>query len=230
MNKQVIYDNHANNIEYFDLNRPKIKVMKKDNRLDIKILSNNELLEKITETQIKREELTIMYNMTKSESTLEQVSKITSFISVMRAEVRKRKLDTYENLNAQLINLESQLIEIKSKNQPTISDKSINFLNKVNENLKNEIKSLKIKIEKRDKNIEQLKADIVNKNKCLSENKEAEKTKRHIINIKNDKFSFEYVKNYLSQVISKEEMKGVYDDLKSMRIEEENYLIKNTPQ
>lgn len=230
MNKAVFYDNQANAIDWIKNDKPKIKVMKKDNKLDVRELSNDELLEKITETQIKREELTIMYNMTKSESTLVQVSKITSFISVMRAEVRKRKMHTYENLKSQIISLESQLIEIKNDRKPVVSDKSIKFLNNVNENLKNEVKALKEKIEKKDEQISSLKLEIAKKDKCLKDNKEAEKTKRHIINIKNDKFAFEYVKNYLSQVISKEEMDGVNNDLHEMRINEEKQLNENTPQ
>lgn len=223
MNKQVIYDNHANNIEYFDLNRPKIKVMKKDNRLDIKSLSNNELLEKITETQIKREELTIMYNMTKSESTLEQVSKITSFISVMRAEVRKRNIDTYDNLNMKIISLESQLTELKNQ-PPNVNQK----LNLANQNLKHEIKALKKK--NLNDQSKQLSKEINDLKEVIRKNREAEKTKRHLINIKNEKYAFEYVKKYLSQVISKEEMDGVFNDLKEMRIEEEKQLNQNTPQ
>lgn len=227
MNKQVIYDNHANNIEYFDLNRPKIKVMKKDNRLDIKSLSNNELLEKITETQIKREELTIMYNMTKNESTLEQVSKITSFISVMRAEVRKRNIDTYDNLNMKIVSLESQLMELKNQT-PIIDEKTIKHLNLVNQNLKNEVKALK----KKDLNDQskQLSKEIEDLKEVIRKNREAEKTKRHLINIKNEKYAFEYVKKYLSQVISKEELDGVFNDLREMRIEEEKQLNENTPQ
>lgn len=217
MNKAVFYDNQANAIDWIKNDKPKIKVMKKDNKLDVRELSNDELLEKITETQIKREELTIMYNMTKSESTLVQVSKITSFISVMRAEVRKRKLDTYENLKSQIISLESQLIEIKNDRKPVVSDKSIKFLNNVNENLKNEVKALMEKIEKKDEKISLLQSEIAKKDKCLKDNKEAEKTKRHAINVAHDKDKYEYCKDYLKLVLPESEYNEMIEYISNMR-------------
>lgn len=222
MNKAVFYDNQANAIDWIENDKPKIKVMKKDNKLDVRELSNDELLEKITETQIKREELTIMYNMTKSESTLVQVSKITIFISVMRAEVRKRKLDTYENLKSQIISLESQIIEIKNDRQPVVSDKSIKFLNNVNENLKNEVKALKEKIEKKDEKISSLKSEIARKDADFKTNRQAEKTKQISMQVNSEPYKIKYLVTYLKNIVDENEFKLIVADLKE--------LNENTPQ
>lgn len=80
MNK--FYDNNANNIEYFDLHKPKIEVKKK--REDIREYTDDQLKQKQDEIKIKLQGLYEMYEFTKSEKTLEAISKLMAFRSAIR--------------------------------------------------------------------------------------------------------------------------------------------------
>lgn len=209
------YDNHANDIEFFDLHKPKIEIKKKSNFVDINDLSDNQIVERLEEVDIRLSELTELYNNTKHEGTFTILSKLHGFKSVIRANMRKRKLETNESLRLKITELEQQLGEVSlevGKDQ----QKEINHIKLVNENLKTEIKV----INERDKK-------LINKNKQLGlqlesmaiaaiNNKEAEKTKRHEINIKSEKIANKYLKDYLRGLISDSEFQDVLLKLDSM--------------
>lgn len=203
------YDNHANDIEYFDLHRPKIEVKKKSNFVDINDLSDIQIIERLDEVDIRLEELTELYNNTKHEGTFTILSKLHGFKSVIRANMRKRKLETNESLRLKIITLEKQLGEIGLNEANKDQQKKINHLNLVNDNLKNEVKSVKESNKKLGLQIEQLKVS-------LSQNKEAEKTKRHEINVLNEKYRYEYLKSFIKNYTGESEYAALNLKLDSM--------------
>lgn len=220
------YDNHANDIEYFDLHKPKIEVKKKSNFVDINDLSDSQVIEKLEEVEIRLGELTELYNNTKHEGTFTILSRLHSFKSVIRASMRKRKLETNESLRLKIIGLEQKLGNV-DKDQ----EKKINHLNLVNENLKNEVKALKesgkkiktsgggnlieenfrLREEKRE-----LGLLVLDLQKIIAENKEAEKTKRHEINVINEKYKYDYLKEFIKNHVDEFEYKALTLKLKSM--------------
>lgn len=203
------YDNHANDIEYFDLHRPKIEVKKKSNFVDINDLSDSQIIERLDEVDIRLEELTELYNNTKHEGTFTILSKLHGFKSVIRANMRKRKLETNESLRLKIIALEKQLSDIGLGESSKEQSKKINHLNLVNENLKNEVKSAKESNKKLVLQIEQLKVS-------LSQNKEVEKTKRHEINVLNEKYRYQYLKSFIKNHIGESEYAALSLKLDSM--------------
>ena len=110
MNK--FYDNNANNIEYFDIHNHKPKIEVKKKREDIREFSDAQLAEKLDDVEIKLQGLSEMYKATYNQETLTTISKLTSFKTAIRIEMRNRKIESYSKLNARVAILES---ELKSK-------------------------------------------------------------------------------------------------------------------
>lgn len=201
------YDNQANVIDYFNA-----KPQHKREKVELEEISDNEIAELLETMLLKRQGLQEMYQGTQSEFTLKAISKLTSFISAIRMQMRKRKIVPYEELERQILSLQIQL-----KDAPSAIDadttRKINHLELVNENLKNEVKALKEKPSDREKalcrQIEDLKM-------VISGNREAEKTKRHQMSIQNSKFKLEYCKRYLKEILPEEEYQDVLKDLSEM--------------
>lgn len=215
------YDNHANDIEYFDLHRPKIEVKKKSNFVDINDLSDIQIIERLDEVDIRLEELTELYNNTKHEGTFITLSKLHGFKSVIRANMRKRKLETNESLRLKIDELKKQFSDIGLNEVSKDQEKKINHLNLVNENLKNEIKTLKLNnnlqaLSVSRTKVEQLTKELANVRSVLAENREAEKTKRHEINVLNEKYRYEYLKSFIKNHIGESEYAALSLKLDSM--------------
>lgn len=102
------YDNHANNIEYFNIHNKKPK-QKKREFVDLSLISNDELFELHVETKIKLEDVTEVYKLTKSEFVLEKLNRISRFRTAIRVAMKKRKVLTYSEYNLKLATLEAKL-------------------------------------------------------------------------------------------------------------------------
>ena len=218
-----LYDNQANVIDYFSTQRKREKI-------ELEEISDNEIAELLETILLKRQGLQEMYVGTNSEHTLTAISKLTGFISAIRMQMRKRKIVPYEDLSQEIANLQLQL---KDSSNETDADliKKIKHLELVNENLKNEVKAIKEQLDcvkSHDKNkyfVENQELRERNKSlgnqiedlkKIISENREAEKTKRHEINIKNGRYQLGYCKSYLKSVLPEDEYAGVIEDLANM--------------
>ena len=182
MNSQF-YDNNANNIEYFNLHKPKVEVKRKE-LFDFKNASNDEVLQKIEECQIKYDDLLVFYNDTKHETTFVQISKLRAFISMMRGELKNR------NVQPNFV-LENQIAELKRKNADLLKHKDIAH----GKGLCQQIEQLK---------------------NIIAENREAEKTKRHMANIENDKYKYQYLKEYIIHLVDENEYKTILEDLEAI--------------
>lgn len=180
------YDNHANQIDYFNSSKPKIVVKRKNiDPIDLNDLSDDQLAQKLDEAEFRKIELTELYKDTGHDSAFEMLSKLHGFMSVVHAHIRRRKLETNQSLRLQVEKLKQQL---------SATDKT-----SINEKLVKENKRLGLKL-----------AELQD---LAKKNKEAEKTKRHEINVKNKKPKFEYLKEYLKNTIPEDEYALVLDDL-----------------
>lgn len=211
MNK--FYDNNANNIEYFDIHNHKPKIEVKKKREDIREFSDAQLAEKLDDVEIKLQGLSEMYKATDNQETFTTISKLTSFKTAIRIEMRNRKIESYSKLNARVAIIESEL-----KNKPSFVEqnndakllKKIEHSAKVISSLQGEVKSGKDKIKQLGIQIEGLKL-------VISENKEAEKTKRHELNIKHDKYVVAYLLEYIKNNVSESEYQEVIEDMNEIR-------------
>ena len=211
MNK--FYDNNANNIEYFDIHNHKPKIEVKKKREDIREFSDAQLAEKLDDVEIKLQGLSEMYKATDNQETFTTISKLTSFKTAIRIEMRNRKIESWSKLNARVAILESEL-----KNKPSVNDqnndaellKKIEHSAKVISSLQGEVKSGKDKIKQLGIQIEGLKL-------VISENKEAEKTKRHDLNVKHDKYVVDYLLEYIKNTVSESEYQEVIEDMNEIR-------------
>lgn len=181
MNSQTHYDNHANDIEYFNLHKPRIEVKRKSE--NIADFSDDQLVQKLDEANIRLSGLYEIHKKTNDSNTLESIGKLMKFRTAIRIEMRNRKVDPYHKLKEKIGDTEALNLEIK------------NLTNQV-EQLK-QSKALEYKIQK-----------------------EVEKTKRHEINIKNDKYACAYLLEYVRNTVSKEEYDEVLSDLKEIREKE----------
>lgn len=211
MNK--LYDNNANNIEYFDIHNTKPKIEVKKKREDIREFSDAQLAEKLDDVEIKLQGLSEIYKATDNQETFTTISKLTSFKTAIRIEMRNRKIESYSKLNARVAILESEL-----KNKPSVVEqnndaellKKIEHSAKVISSLQGEVKSGKDKIKQLGIQIEGLKL-------VISESKEAEKTKRHELNIKHDKYVVAYLLEYIKNTVSESEYLEVIEDMNEIR-------------
>lgn len=222
MNSKTHYDNHANDIEYFDLHKPKIEVKKK--REDIREFSDAQLAEKLDDVEIKLQGLSEMYKATDNQETFTTISKLTSFKTAIRIEMRNRKIESYAKLNARVAILEGEL-----KSKPSVVDKNnnadllkqIEHSEKVINSLKGELMAFKKKQpELMLKNIQPYKDELSELKKVIRENKESEKTKRHAINVKNDKYICAYLLEYIKNTVTEQEYAEVIDDVNEIRAKE----------
>ena len=172
MNK--LYDNHANDIEYFNINKPKIEVKKK--REDIREYTDDQLKQKQDEIKIKLQGLYEMYEFTKSEKTLEAISKLMAFRSAIRIEAKKRNPQEDKDY-----------------------EKLLSDLNQARE---------KIKV---------LGLQISDMAKQIAENRQVEKTKRHELNVKHDKYVVAYLLEYIKNNVSESEYLEVIEDMNEIR-------------
>lgn len=91
----MIYDNNANVIDYFSLqNKPK-KKKRKNEFVVFSELTDEELYNFHIETKIKLEDLTELYNETKSNVLFKAVEKVSRFRTRLRIEMKRRKVPTY---------------------------------------------------------------------------------------------------------------------------------------
>lgn len=151
MNKQVIYDNHANNIEYFSLHKPV--------KRDIKEISDQELLDIHLVIEEKTFGLTVLYNETKNESTFTKLSKLTAFKTAIRIQMRKRKLESYANMNLRIIGQKQEIENLVAINKAIKEGGSTGNTAK---QLKNQLDIAKSQIVKYEKLYEQQKQRTIN--------------------------------------------------------------------
>lgn len=219
MNK--FYDNNANNIEYFDIHNHKPKIEVKKKREDIREFSDAQLAEKLDDVEIKLQGLSEMYKATDNQETFTTISKLTSFKTTLRIEMRNRKIESWSKLNARVAILESEL-----KNKPSVVEqnndaellKKIEHSEKVINSLKGEVMALKKKqTQIHSDHIARLNAEITHLKGVISKNKEAEKTKRHELNVKHDKYVVAYLLEYIKNTVSESEYQEVIEDMNEIR-------------
>lgn len=198
------YDNQANVIDYIKPNR-------KRNDIDLDVCADDELAELLETMLLKRQGLQEMYQGTQNEFTLKAISKLTSFISAIRMQMRKRKLVPYSDLTKQIICLESQLKDLNSSSTGE-QDKRVKHLEAVNDSLKGEVKTLKPFKEK----VIQLKDELTHLRAVIAENREVEKTKRHAMSVESSKYKYEYCRGYLKDVLPESEYNEMIEYLKGM--------------
>lgn len=174
---QKFYDNNANDIEYFALHKPKIEVKKK--REDIREYTDDQLKQKQDEIKIKLQGLYEMYEFTKSEKTLEAISKLMAFRSAIRIEAKKRNPPEDKDYEK----LQSELNQAREK-----------------------IKILGLQI-----------SDMA---KQIAENRQVEKTKRHELSVKHDKYVCAYLLEYIKNTVTEQEYAEVIDDVNEIRAKE----------
>lgn len=171
------------------------------------------MAEKLDDVEIKLQGLSEMYKATDNQETLTTISKLTSFKTAIRIEMRNRKIESYSKLNSRVAILEGEL-----KNKPSVVEqnndaellKKIEHSEKVIASLQGEVKSGKDKIKQLGIQIEGLKL-------VISESKEAEKTKRHELNIKHDKYVVAYLLEYIKNTVSESEYLEVIEDMNEIR-------------
>lgn len=227
------YDNHANLIDYVAPH--KIKVVRKDkpNFTDVANLSDNELAEKLDDVEMRIADIAELYSIAQREDTFERLLKVSSFKSVICREIRKRNLKTNAELKSEIQELEEKVKVLHFSGNEEI-EKKIAKLEAANNSLKGEVAAYRAKFAKaedKEKNnasaekTKNLTAQIEQLKAALAQNREAEKTKRHEINVKNDKFACEYLLEYVRQLVDESEMKDIEMDLKEIREREIKELI-----
>lgn len=194
------YDNNANQIDYVVPHKIEVK----RNFTDLNIMSDDELVAKLDEVEIRIAELGELYNLTKREDTFITLSKVSSFRSVIRAHMRKRGLKKNSELIAEIKELKEQLanvqvVKCKDKSEAVIAS------------LKGEVAAYR-------KKIGQL-------NDILAENREAEKTKRHKISTLGGVSEKAYLLAMIKEMVSEEELQDIYTDLNEIREREIKELI-----
>lgn len=147
----MIYDNHANNIEYFPLHKPV--------KRDIKEMSDQELLDIHLEIEEKAFGLTVLYNETKNETTFIKLSKLTAFKTAIRIQMRKRKLESYANMNLRIIGQKQEIENLVAINKAIKEGGSTGNTAK---QLKNQLDIAKSQIVKYEKLYEQQKQRTIN--------------------------------------------------------------------
>lgn len=127
--------------------------------------------------------------------------------------MRNRKIESYAKLNARVAILESEL-----KNKPSVNDQNndAELLKKI-EHSEKVIASLQGEVKSGNDKIKQLGIQIEGVKLVISENKEAEKTKRHELSVKHDKYIVEYLREYLKNTISESEYQEVIEDMNEIR-------------
>ena len=204
------YDNNANNIEYFSLHKEKKR------GFDFNCASMKEIEEKLIECSAKREELVLLYNETKHEGAFVKLSKMSSFMSILKSEFRKRNMipsDVYEDKIAEL---EKEIVVLKQTNVKDDS-KEIEKLKANNNSLKGEIAAFRDKYNLSNAKNTELGATISTLMAKLKENKEAEKTKRHELNIRNDKDANKYLLDKIKELATGDQMFEIIAELKIIR-------------
>lgn len=216
------YDNHANSIDY--ILPHKIEIVRKDKPAftDAANLSDNELAEKLDDIEIRISEIKELYEIAKRDDTFERLLRASKFKSVICREIRKRGLKTNSELKAEVQELKEKL---KDATFNPDSEKKIAKLEAANNSLKGEVAAYRAKFAKVEAKEKNLTAQIEQLKAALAQNREAEKTKRHEINVKNDKFACKYLLEYLRQLVDESEMKNIEIDLKEIREREIKELI-----
>lgn len=119
----TIFDNHANDIEYFDIHKSKSQA-RKNPKINIEDLTDTELLIKHAEVSVNFNQMSELYSKTKSKETLEKLEKLSSFKTALRIHMKRREIETYEKVKSLATGLGYKLDKLKrqSKDFKLISD------------------------------------------------------------------------------------------------------------
>lgn len=104
------YDNHANDIEFFDIHVQKKKSNKKE-FVDLSLINNDQIFDLHIETKIKLEDITGVYNQTQSPIVLEKLNRISRFRTAIRIAMKKRKIMSYSEYDFKLSSLKYKLVK-----------------------------------------------------------------------------------------------------------------------
>ena len=172
------YDNHANDIEYFNIPakaKSEQKPVSKKKIIKVEDLTDDELFDKHIEVTTSFHEMTELYQKTQSQNVLTRLEKLNTFKTVVRIAMRKRKIETYSQMNLKLGVAEKKAKEVSSS---SVDIKTIS-------NLKGEAaKYKKLYQDQKDQNMEI---------------KETEKTKRHELSTTRDFLIFKEFKNLVNK-------------------------------
>ena len=111
------YDNHANDIEYFNIPakaKSEQKPVSKKKIIKVEDLTDDELFDKHIEVTTSFHEMAELYQKTQSQNVLTRLEKLSTFKTVVRIAVRKRKIETYSQMNLKTIsNLKGEAAKYK---------------------------------------------------------------------------------------------------------------------
>ena len=111
-----IFDNHANDIEYFDIHKRKSQA-KKNPKINIEDLTDNELLIKHAEVSVNFDQMAQLYDKTKSKETLRKLENLNSFKTALRIHMKRREIKTYAELESLAIGLKYKIDRLKKESK-----------------------------------------------------------------------------------------------------------------
>ena len=104
----ALYDNNANNIEYFPVKREKVQLEE---------MNEKELFDLSIAIGEKVKGLSELYEITKNEQTFTKLSKAMSFRTAISVNMRLRGIASYEKLVASRKNQVKQIISLEQSNK-----------------------------------------------------------------------------------------------------------------
>lgn len=87
----MLYDNHSNDIEYINLHK---KEEAKTIKEPVEQMSNESLFEKHLEIKTQFEQTAEFFTITNDKNTVERLRKLSGYLTILRIEMKKRKIKT----------------------------------------------------------------------------------------------------------------------------------------
>ena len=126
----ALYDNNANNIEYFPIKREKVQ---------LETMTEKELFDLSIAIGEKVKGLSELYDITKNEQTFTKLSKAMSFRTAINVNMRMRGIESYEKLVSRRKNQVKQISALEQLNKKSKAE--LTELRK-KQNIFNEFKNL----------------------------------------------------------------------------------------
>lgn len=104
----TMYDNHANDIEFFDIHKKKTG----RGKLDIALLSDEELADIHLEVQTKLEDLIDIHSKVNNSNLGTKIARLNSFRTAIRITMKKRKVLPLTECMKQIQSLKSKLANL----------------------------------------------------------------------------------------------------------------------
>lgn len=190
------YDNHANDIEFFEIKKPKVNRVRDERNLSEMTLE--ELNEKKIEIDTLFQDLINLNKEIPREETRRRIEKLSSYRTAMKIHIRKKTKDI----------LSIQDIEEKSKCQKQLESEQ-----KINSELRKENIKLSQFNEKLQIKASQLGKQINETNFEISKMREVEKTRRQELNLEIARQCRTYLTKKLESVLTKAEMLIIYEEM-----------------